>query len=30
MAKAKKFYTEVTQRAIKANVTVDIFGFGLD
>ena len=30
MARAKKYYTEVTLRAIKANVTVDIFAFTLD
>jgi protein transport protein SEC23 len=30
MPKAKKFFTEVTQRAIKANITVDIFAFSLD
>lgn len=30
MAKAKKFYTEITQRAIKANLAIDIFAFTLD
>lgn len=30
MAKAKKFYTELTQKAIKANLTIDIFSFSLD
>lgn len=30
MAKAKKFYTEMTQKAIKANLTIDIFAFTLD
>jgi protein transport protein SEC23 len=29
-AKAKKFYTELTQRAIKANLAIDIFAFTLD
>lgn len=30
MTKAKKFYTELTNRAIKANLTIDIFAFLLD
>lgn len=30
LAKAKKFYNELAQRAIKANLTVDIFAFTLD
>ncbi|CAD8135653.1 unnamed protein product [Paramecium pentaurelia] len=30
LQKAKKFYNEIAQRAIKANMTVDIFAFTLD
>lgn len=30
ITKAKKFYTELTQRAIKANLAIDIFAFSLD
>lgn len=30
MVKAKKFYTELTQKAIKANLAIDIFAFSLD
>ncbi|KAM3130641.1 hypothetical protein pb186bvf_017233 [Paramecium bursaria] len=30
MSKAKKFYNELTQKAIKSNLTIDIFAFTLD
>jgi protein transport protein SEC23 len=30
LQKAKKFYTELTQRAIKANLAIDIFAFTTD